>query len=135
MKVYDLAKMTHIRGICRFIQLLPNVITLLHVLNILLHNYTIQFYSALLVELDEDWVFLRDDVVTLRNIGSGNFGEVQLALISHDIQNARAQKHFRMREKNNPAQNSNLVVLKRLKGKCTCMYMYIHQTNLIYIYN
>ena len=62
-------------------------------------------------------MFLRDDVAILRNIGSGNFGEVQLALISHDIQNTRAQKHFRMSEKNNPALSSNLVVLKRLKGK------------------
>ena len=73
-------------------------------------------------------MFSRDDVTILRNIGCGNFGEVQLALIPHDIKNTRAQKHFRMSEKDNSALSSNLVVVKRLKGKYaynirTCVYI------------
>ena len=61
-------------------------------------------------------MFSKDDVTILRSIGCGNFGEIQLALIPHDIQHTRAQKHFKMSEKNNPTLSSNFVIVKRLKG-------------------
>ena len=66
----------------------------------------------------------------LRSIGRGNFGAVELALIPRGISNARAQNFFRRVEKNNPTLNPSLVVVKKLKGTYTDVYLCVLNLNL-----
>ena len=75
-----------------------------------------QFNTALLIEDNSDWEISEEYVAILKLIGNGNFGEVQLAVVPHDIPNSKVQNYFKRSERSNPTGSSNLVVVKRLKG-------------------
>ena len=85
------------------------------------------------VEQDNEWEISENDITLLRSIGSGHFGEVQLALLPSDIQNESAKKYFRRAEY---AKNPNLVIVKRQKGSSyffiSISYYSPHSVHLFY---
>ena len=69
-----------------------------------------------LIERDEEWEIPLANLAFIKNLGSGNFGEVQLAYLSPDIVNERAKNYIEKTKYRNPCIPPNLVAVKRLKG-------------------
>ena len=81
------------------------------------------------MEREEEWEIPLEKLVMIKQLGRGNFGEVQLAYISPDIQKERAKSYMEKKKYRNPCIPPNLVAVKRLKGN-----IHLNWQNIFYYY-
>ena len=78
---------------------------------------------------EEEWEIPLEKLVMIKQLGKGNFGEVQLAYISPDIKKERAKSYMEKTKYRNPCIPPNLVAVKRLKGN-----IHLNWQNIFYYY-